>query len=161
MRQSVPHSYGLMTDMVCHQQKKAEGTIQSPHVTTEAEETADGLGHLVICCEFSSGKPIDRVKEQWVTVHSTLSGERLSSRTRQRSRFSSLLLSTVQEILVRAIMEKRGEGQRMERETKCTQVGKERSKTLFKMTWSYKLKILRNPLNTNRINKWVPQSCGI
>ena len=124
MRQSVPHSYGLMTDMVCHQQKKAEGTIQSPHVTTEAEETADGLGHLVICCEFSSGKPIDRVKEQWVTVHSTLSGERLSSRTRQRSRFSSLLLSTVQEILVRAIMEKRGEGQRMERVLRARGLGR-------------------------------------
>ena len=103
-------------------------------MTTEAEETADGLGHLVIRCEFSSGKPTDRVKEQWVTVNSTPNGERLSFRTRQRSRLSSLLLNTVQDILVRAIMEKRGEGQRMERETKCTQVGKERSKTLFKMT---------------------------
>lgn len=85
MRQFVPHSYGLMTDMICHQQKKAEATIQSPHVTAEAEDTADGLGHLMICCEFSSGKPIDRVKEQWATVSSILNGERPSSRTRQGS----------------------------------------------------------------------------
>ena len=52
-------------------------------MTAEAEETADGLGNLVICCEFSSGKPIDRAKEQGVTVNSILNGERLSSRTRQ------------------------------------------------------------------------------